>query len=280
MLSHAEILEASILIVDDQESNILLLEQLLSDAGYTHVSSTMNPQEVCALHRHNNYDLILLDLQMPVMDGFQVMEGLKTNSTDAYLPVLVLTAQPGHKLRALQAGAKDFISKPFDLVEVKTRIHNMLEVRLLYKKLENYNKLLEQTVLERTAELRESEARYRSLTELASDWYWEQDEEMNFTKVSGPVLEMLGIQVDNLAGDQGGLSTAGWNEAERALLQERIAARQPFLDFVFSRTNADGSQQRFQVSGEPMFNQLSRFIGYRGIGIELTSKQPSSEMEG
>ena len=280
MLSHSEILEGSILIVDDQESNILLLEQLLSDAGYTHVSSTMNPQEVCALHRHNNYDLILLDLQMPVMDGFQVMEGLKTNTTDAYLPVLVLTAQPGHKLRALQAGAKDFISKPFDLVEVRTRIHNMLEVRLLYKKLDNYNKLLEQTVLERTAELRESEARYRSLTELASDWYWEQDEEMNFTKVSGPVLEMLGIQVDNLAGDQGGLATAGWNEAERALLQERIAARQPFLDFVFSRTNADGLQQRFQVSGEPMFNQLSRFIGYRGIGIELTSKQPSGEMEG
>ena len=272
MIAHSEILEAGILIVDDQESNILLLEQLLSDAGYTHVSSTMNPQEVCALHRHNNYDLILLDLQMPVMDGFQVMEGLKTNTTDTYLPVLVLTAQPGHKLRALQAGAKDFISKPFDLLEVKTRIHNMLEVRLLYKKLENHNKLLEQTVLERTAELRESEARYRSLTELASDWYWEQDEEMNFTRVSGPVQEMLGIQVDNLAGEHVGISASGWNESERALLQERIAARQPFLDFVFSRTNADGSQQRFQVSGEPMFNQSSRFIGYRGIGIELTSK--------
>jgi PAS domain S-box-containing protein len=271
-LDHSEILAASILIVDDQESNILLLEQLLSDAGYSQVSSTMNPQEVCALHRHNCYDLILLDLQMPLMDGFQVMEGLKTNTSDAYLPVLVLTAQPGHKLRALQAGAKDFISKPFDLLEVKTRIYNMLEVRLLYKKLDNHNQLLEQTLLERTAELRESEARYRSLTELASDWYWEQDEEMNFTKVSGPVLEMLGIQVDNLAGDQGGLSVTGWNEAERALLQERIAARQPFLDFVFSRTNADGSQQRFQVSGEPMFNQSSRFIGYRGIGIELTGK--------
>jgi DNA-binding response OmpR family regulator len=69
---------------------------------------------------------------MPGMDGFQVMEALKTNDSDPYLPVLVITAQPGHKLRALQAGAKDFISKPFDLVEVKTRIHNMLEVRLLY----------------------------------------------------------------------------------------------------------------------------------------------------
>jgi PAS domain S-box-containing protein len=173
----------------------------------------------------------------------------------------------------LQAGAKDFISKPFDLVEVKTRIHNMLEVRLLYKKLENYNKVLEQTVQERTAELRESEARYRSLTELASDWYWEQDESGNFTKVSGPVLEMLGIRVDALAGDANGARVTGWNEAEREHLQATIAARQPFLDFVFGRVNADGSQQRFQVSGEPMFNQSCRFIGYRGIGVELTAKK-------
>jgi len=92
------------------------------------------------------FDLILLDLKMPVMDGFQVMEGLKKNPTDRYLPVIVLTAEPGHKLRALQAGAKDFISKPFDLVEVKTRIYNMLEVRMLYKKLDGYSKLLELAV--------------------------------------------------------------------------------------------------------------------------------------
>src|SRR6202165_2696953 len=273
MVSAPDILNASILIVDDQEANVSLLEQMLREAGYAHVASTTNPQEVCALHRKNRYDLILLDLQMPGMDGFQVMEGLKTNETETYLPVIVLTAQPGHKLRALQAGAKDFISKPFDLVEVKTRIHNMLEVRLLYKKLENYNTVLEQTVQERTAELRESEARYRRLTELASDWYWEQDETGNFTRVSGPVLEMLGIRVDALAGDTSDVQMAGWNKAERELLQATIAARQPFLDFVFSRVNADGSQQKFQVSGEPMFNESSRFIGYRGIGVELTAKK-------
>src|SRR6195256_1068109 len=200
MISAPDILNASILIVDDQESNVSLLEQLLSEAGYACVASTMNPQEVCALHRKNRYDLILLDLQMPGMDGFQVMEGLKTNDADGYLPVIVLTTQPGHKLRALEAGAKDFISKPFDLVEVKTRIHNMLEVRLLYRKLEDYSRLLEQKVEERTAELRESEARFRSLAELSSDWYWEQDEHGSFTKVSGPVLEMLGIKVDALNG--------------------------------------------------------------------------------
>lgn len=273
MVSNAEILNANILIVDDQDANVQLLQQLLHEAGYTRVASTTNPGEVCTLHRKNQYDLILLDLQMPGMDGFQVMEGLKENAADDYLPVLVITAQPDHKLRALQAGAKDFISKPFDLVEAKTRIHNMLEVRLLYKKLEHYNKVLEQTVEERTAELRESEARYRSLTELASDWYWEQDENMNFTKVSGPVLEMLGIQGDALAGETGSAQAAGWNEAERKVLQAKIAARQPFLDFAFSRTNADGSQETFRVSGEPMFNQSSRFIGYRGIGVKLAARK-------
>jgi len=242
---------------------------MLRDAGYTHVSSTMDPHQVNALHRENRYDLILLDLQMPGMDGFQVMEGLKTNDADGYLPVVVITAQPGHKLRALQAGAKDFVSKPFDLVEVKTRIHNMLEVRLLYKKLENYSKVLEQTVRERTAELRESEARYRSLTELASDWYWEQDESGHFTKVSGPVLEMLGIRTAPLLGDANATEVTGWNETERAHLQATIAARQPFLDFIFSRVNANGTKQKFRVSGEPMFNRSSRFIGYRGIGVEF-----------
>ena len=273
ILAESDILSASILIVDDQEANVTLLEQLLREAGYDGVASTMDPHEVCALHRKNRYDLILLDLQMPGMDGFQVMEGLKTNDADSYLPVIVLTAQPGHKLRALQSGAKDFISKPFDLVEVKTRIRNMLEVRLRYKKLEDYNTMLEQTVQERTAELRESEARYRSLTELASDWYWEQDQTGSFTKVSGPVLEMLGIRVGALAEDAGGGPVAGWNEAEREVLQAKIAARQPFLDFIFSRVNADGSRQRFQVSGEPMFDRSCRFLGYRGIGVELTGKK-------
>jgi len=127
---------------------------MLSGAGYTCIASTRDPSEVCSLHRKNRYDLILLDLLMPGMDGFQVMEELKGIEAGGYLPILVITAQPGHKVRALQAGAKDFVSKPFDLVEVKTRIHNMLEVRLLYQQIENHNRLLEQTVLERTAELR------------------------------------------------------------------------------------------------------------------------------
>jgi magnesium transporter len=132
MIRAADILNARILIVDDQEANVVLLEQMLNGAGYTSVTSTMDAHAVCALHKTHRYDLILLDLQMPVMDGFQVMDELKTIEADAYLPVIVITAQPSHKLRALKAGARDFVTKPFDLAEVLMRVHNMLEVRLLH----------------------------------------------------------------------------------------------------------------------------------------------------
>ena len=149
-------LKARILIVDDQKANVSLLEQMLNDAGYVSIASTMDPREVCELHRKNRYDLILLDLQMPGMDGFQVMEGLKTIESDGYLPVLVITALPGHKLRALKAGARDFISKPFDLGEVLIRVYNMLEVRLLHLKIKGLYDQVEGRVAQRTAELEES----------------------------------------------------------------------------------------------------------------------------
>ncbi len=271
MLEASEILKASILIVDDQKPNVMLLEQMLRNAGYTHISTTMDPRDVVGLYAEHRYDLILLDLQMPEMDGFEVMEGLKNVESGGYLPVLVITAQPSHKLRALQAGAKDFVSKPFDLVEVQTRIHNMLEVRLLYQKLGNYNRQLEQTVLERTAQLRASEARFKSFTELSSDWYWEQDPEGNFTSISGPVFEMLGIVADDMLGATP-KALAGWNMTERAQLDANIASRRPFLDFVYSRSHEDGSIQYLQVSGEPMFDGASRFTGYRGIGMDVTHR--------
>ena len=196
MLNPHDVLDARILIVDDEPANVQLLERVLAEAGYTNVVATMSSRDVETLHHDSPFDLILLDLQMPEMDGFEVMDRLDTVATNGYLPVIVLTAQPGHKLRALQAGARDFISKPFDLLEVKTRIHNMLEVRLLYKELARYNEVLEQTVRERTAALAESEARYRRLTQLASDWHWEEDGEGRLLNLSGPAMEMLGLPVE------------------------------------------------------------------------------------
>ena len=147
------VLDAKILIVDDKETNVKLLEVILRSAGYVGITSTLDPYAVCELHAKTCYDLIVLDLQMPGMDGFQVMEGLKQIEKGGYLPVLVITALPDHKLRALRAGAKDFISKPFDTAEVLTRVHNMLEVRLLNvairRKNDELKTLFDQVVAER-----------------------------------------------------------------------------------------------------------------------------------
>jgi len=165
MTTLADIHAAAILIVDDQTVNVQLLEYLLTNTGYSNVSSTTDPTTVAALHEQHRYDLIILDLQMPRMDGFQVMQALKPLETETWLPVLVVTAEPEKKLAALDAGARDFIGKPFDPVEVLTRIRNMLEVRLLHRAARNYGTVLEQTVRERTAELQ----RFRSAVDSTAD---------------------------------------------------------------------------------------------------------------
>ncbi|MBC7436082.1 MAG: response regulator [Bdellovibrionales bacterium] len=265
----AEILDANILVVDDQPANVQLLEQMLGSASYRRVTSTTRPESVCALHADHHYDLILLDLKMPVMDGFEVMDQLKAAGADAALPVIVLTAEPGHKLRALMAGARDFISKPFDLVEVRTRIHNMLELQVLYKKLEAHNQSLEQIVLDRTKALHDSEARFQQLAALASDWYWEQGADADGTTVSGPVAEILGLRVTAFFGHHSQLAASGWNLDEQKALHALLATQQPFNNFKFSRINHDGTCQYFSVSGEPMLDPRMRFVGYRGIGMEI-----------
>jgi CheY-like chemotaxis protein len=129
MLEQSETLNASILVVDDKEVNVILLEKMLANAGYQFITSTTSPRMVCPLHSAYHYDLILLDLQMPDMDGFQVMEDLKKIDNDGYLPVVVITAQSEQETRARRAGAADFICKPFDFRDVLARIHHILAGR-------------------------------------------------------------------------------------------------------------------------------------------------------
>lgn len=112
-----------ILIVDDQDSNVRLLEFALRRGGYVSVASTSNPLDVCELHRQNHYDLILLDLQMPHMNGFAVMESLANEDKVA---ILVLSADPTQQARALDAGARGFLSKPFVLGDVLKAVHQLL----------------------------------------------------------------------------------------------------------------------------------------------------------
>lgn len=211
MVTSSDILNAKILIVDDLEANIVLLRRILDTAGYTSIASTIDPIEVCELHRKHRYDLILLDLQMPEMDGFQVMEDLQKIEPEDSLPVIVITAYTEHRIHALQAGAKDFINTPFVIAEVLARVHNMLEVRLLKNEVQNYNDVLEQRVREKVSELEkvhrdllDSELRYREVFENISDGLFLLDvtEDMRFKIVEfNPAEERsLGYSTSEVSG--------------------------------------------------------------------------------
>jgi diguanylate cyclase (GGDEF)-like protein/PAS domain S-box-containing protein len=197
MISHTDIFHARILIVDDQRVNVELLEFLLKSTGYKAVSSTTDPRVVADWHAAHRYDLIILDLQMPGMDGFQVMDALRPLEADSWLPVLVVTAQPDHKLKALESGARDFLSKPIDPVEVLTRIRNMLEVRLLHREARNYNTRLEHTVRERTVELQ----RFRSAMDATADAIFLLDAATaELVDVNDGACRMLGYPRDEMLG--------------------------------------------------------------------------------
>ncbi len=150
-------LSAKILIVDDKPVNVDLLETMLMMSGFSNVNSTTDSREVEAMHDKDDYDLILLDIRMPYMDGFKVMEALSKGVSDDYLPVLVLTAQQDMetRMRALELGAIDYITKPFDSNEVLNRINNILLIRRVFNERKDQAQILEEKVQERTAQLQQ-----------------------------------------------------------------------------------------------------------------------------
>jgi len=195
MITPAEVRRARVLVVDDQPVNVQLLEYLLKTTGYENVHSTTDPRQVVALHLKYRFDLIILDLHMPHMDGFQVMEALKPLESESWLPVLVVTAEPDKKLAALEAGARDFIGKPLDTVEVMTRIRNLLEVRLMHRESLAHGANLERTVRERTAELE----RFRRAMDATADAIFLIDAgSLALVDVSEGACRMLGFSRDAL----------------------------------------------------------------------------------
>ncbi len=170
MLDPKAYLKSKILIVDDEPGNVLLLEQMMIQEGYDSLHSTSDPTQSLELFNEVQPDLVLLDLNMPRMDGFEVMEQLKIVDPESLVPVLVLTALKDEesKLRALRSGAKDFLGKPFDLTEANLRIKNLLEMRLLHQRVRMHNQLLEDQVQLRTAELERSTEELTDFAYIAS----------------------------------------------------------------------------------------------------------------
>jgi PAS domain S-box-containing protein len=156
-----EILAARILVVDDRDTDRRLVLGMLEGSGFSRVSSSGDPRGVAALHRANRYDLIILDLLMPGMDGFQVMESLKELEPHGYLPVLAVTADPDLMSRALEAGARDHVNKPLRRDELVSRVRNLVQVSMLVREKHEHADRLQRSLEESTERLWEQAELFR-----------------------------------------------------------------------------------------------------------------------
>jgi diguanylate cyclase (GGDEF)-like protein/PAS domain S-box-containing protein len=239
MIAPSAIRRARILVVDDQQVNVQLLEYLLQSTGYENVSACTDPRQVAALHEAQRFDLIILDLQMPGMDGFQVIEAVKPLEGDAWLPVLAVTAEPDKKLAALEAGARDFIGKPFDTVEVLTRVRNLLEVRLLQRESSAYGERMERTVRERAAELQ----RFRGAMDATSDAIFLIDtRSMAMVDVNDGACRMLGFSREALLRiDPVALGLATRAQLARHLANDAAAHEGDIVETELLRVDGQGA---------------------------------------
>jgi len=198
---------ARILIVDDQASNVALLEGILQEEDFNSYQSITDSPRTLPVFLEYQPDLILLDLQMPILDGFDVMKQLRAClSPDDYLPILVLTANitSEAKRRALSEGAMDFLTKPFDAMEVVLRIKNLLQTRLLHVQLQGQNRLLDQKVRERTAALEETQVEILERLALAAEY---RDDE------TGEHIKRVGRIAAGIA------QVLGWSEEQVELIR-------------------------------------------------------------
>ncbi|MYM69960.1 EAL domain-containing protein [Pseudoduganella sp. FT55W] len=280
MISPTDIYHARILIVDDQPVNVELLEYLLTSTGYKAVSSTTDPRVVASRHAEQAFDLIILDLQMPGMSGFDVMDALQPLEPDGWLPVLVVTAQPDHKLRAFESGARDFISKPFDPIETLTRIRNMLEMRLLHKRERSYNARLEQTVRERTAELQ----RFRSAMDATADAIFLLDpDSAELVDINDGACRMLAYPRGEMLGQSASRIGLGTPDSLRKQA-ERLAAYAVALGQARSPELAELELMRSDLIAVPveLYWQLLQRPGQPsvllGVARDISERRQSEEL--
>ena len=228
--------QARILVIDDNAVNVALLVSILEEAGYEEVVSVTDPREGLELFNAMPFDLVLLDIRMPHLDGHEVMARMREQvGADDYLPVIVLTAQtdPETRERALEAGARDFITKPFDQAEALHRIRNTLEVRALYRERADRADRLEEAVEERARELRHRELHLSGIMENAGDAIITIDGEGGIREFNRAAEETFGYSAEQARGmvlsdllaDPNTVPTAGTHELEA---RHRNGASFPF----------------------------------------------------
>jgi PAS domain S-box-containing protein len=273
MVNAAEILSARVLIVDDQPANIKLLKLILDRAGYSCVASTTDPRQVCDLHREKSYDLILLDLLMPDMYGFQVIEGLKEIEGERDLPVLVISAQPDYKLRAMQAGAKEFIAKPINSAEVLAQVHELLYARLSTRR--ESDTAVEHVFQERSARLRESEELFRQFATCLPDAAWIREVNGDLIRYINPAWETVTGQ-RLVAGDRSEkLFAALHPEDLHRVRLETGDLRSGGVDLECRIVRQDATVRRVHVRTFLIRDAKEKIIQVAGIMQDITESTPA-----
>ena len=262
-------LDSRILVVDDVPADTRLVEGILSAAGYTRVTTSTDPFEAAALHREQDFDLVILDLVMPGKNGYEVMAELGSAESGSPTPVLVMTADPGELSRALLAGARDFVVKPIRAIELLARVRNLLDMRHSLKALERRGDELERALGTRSAELREAESRFRALVEQSVAGIYAVEEGL-WTYVNPRLCEILGYAADELVGRP---KIDFLFPEDRARLQQNrgpaLAGESPALSTTYRLRRKDGAMVHLSLD--------ARYIDVGGRQVLLGVAQDVTE---
>jgi PAS domain S-box-containing protein len=277
MPSRFDIRKASILVVDDSDVDARLLEAMLVGSGFRAVTITTDPLAACELYREHRHDLVILDLVMPTLDGFELMARLQQVDASVYVPLLAVTADPGHMERALAAGARDFISKPLRMPEVLARVGNMLEVSLMVKELDGRSRELERKLDLRAADLRESEELFRLFAANLPEGIFIRGLEEHTYRFLNPAFQRLigrGVEVGGPIAE----ALGAIHSDERSQVIDEIR-RNPAggMDREVRFVHPDGTERWAHVRTFPIANGEGRNAGIGGILEDITKRRATEE---
>lgn len=266
------------LVIDDNNSNLLLINKVLK---YTFtdgiVLKALLGKIGIQLARKELPDTILLDIMMPEMNGFEVCRELKSNSITKHIPVLMVSALGGNaddRIAGLSAGADAFISKPFDPVELISQVKVMLRIKEAEDELRKQNENLEIFIKKQTKEFANVENRFLQITEYALEYFWEIDTKGRFTYVSAVIEKILGYKNDEIIGVKTLFDFPKTYKAEtKKALIDIFIDKNNYKEFEILCLHKNGQEAWLTISGFPIFDKDSNFIGYRGVTQDITLRR-------